>query len=122
MTDTRRYGIIEVRRLNAETYWLTINGQMWSEVEWSRSRQAWCVQDAAGQCLTHVEHIVGQDRDVQTAIRLAKRMIVDGRMPAPEEAHRQLQERQERDRLGEPWTPLQERVVIEAKGKQGSKT
>jgi hypothetical protein len=63
-----------------------IEGQMWSEVEWSASRQAWCIQDAAGQCLTHVEHIVGQDRDAETAIRLAKRMIVDGRTPAPEEA------------------------------------
>jgi hypothetical protein len=85
MTDRRRYGVIEVRRLNAETYHLTIGGEMWSEVEWSRSRQAWCIQDAAGQCLAHVEHIVGADRDVRAAIRLAKRMIVDGRMPAPDE-------------------------------------
>jgi len=30
MTDRRRYGVIEVRRLNAETYHLTINGEMWS--------------------------------------------------------------------------------------------
>jgi hypothetical protein len=89
MTDRRRYGVIEVRRINAETYHLTINGEMWSEVEWSRSRQAWCVQDAAGHCLTHTEHIVGQDRDVQSAIRLAKRMIVDGRMPSPEDARAQ---------------------------------
>src|SRR5262245_48773219 len=79
MTDKRRYGVIEVRRINAETYHLTINAQMWSEVEWSRSRQRWCIQDAAGHCLAHVEHIVGQDRDVQAAIRLAKKMIVDGR-------------------------------------------
>jgi hypothetical protein len=55
-------------------------------------------QDAAGQCLTHVEHIIGQDRDVQTAIRLAKRMIVDGRMSTPEEAQQQLRQRQERNR------------------------
>jgi hypothetical protein len=86
MTDIRRYGVIEVRRINAETYHLTIAGELWSEVEWSASRQMWCVQDAAGHCLTHAEHIVGQDRDPQTAIRLAKRMIVDGRMPTPEEA------------------------------------
>ena len=79
--DRRRYGVIEVRRRNAETYHLTIDGQMWSEVEWSHDRQAWCVQGAAGRCLAHVEHIVGQDGDLQTAIRLAKRMIVDGRMP-----------------------------------------
>ena len=35
MTDQRRYGVIEVRRINADTYHLTINGEMWSEVEWS---------------------------------------------------------------------------------------
>src|SRR5215471_8781314 len=86
MADRRRYGVIEVRRINASTYHLTIGGQMWSEVEWSPSRRAWCIQDAAGHCLSHVGHIVGQDRDVQTAIRLAKRMILDGRMPTPEQA------------------------------------
>jgi hypothetical protein len=88
--DKRRYGVIEVRRCNAETYHLMIDGQMWSEVEWSHGRQAWCIQDAAGHCLAHVEHIVGQDRDVETAIRLAKRMIVDGSMPTPEEAQETL--------------------------------
>ena len=67
-----------------------IDGQMWSEVEWSHDRQAWCVQDAAGHCLAHVEHIVGENRDVQTAIRLAKRMIVDGSMPTPEGAQEKL--------------------------------
>jgi hypothetical protein len=100
-SDKRRYGVIEVRRINAETYHLTIGGRLWSEVEWSRSRRAWCVQDAAGHCLTHVEHIVGQDRDPQAAIRLAKRMIVDGRMPAPEDALRQLKAERERAKLGE---------------------
>src|SRR5262249_35590752 len=93
MIDRRRYGVIEVRRINAETYHLTIANRLWSEVEWSRSRRAWCVQDAAGHCLTHVESIVGQDRDPQAAIRLAKRMIVDGRMPSPEQALHQLQQR-----------------------------
>jgi hypothetical protein len=86
VTDKRRYGVIEVRRRNAETYHLVIDGQMWSEVEWSHDRQAWCVQDAAGHCLAHIEHIVGENRDVETGIRLAKRIIVDGRMPTPEEA------------------------------------
>src|SRR5262245_66328082 len=104
MTDRRRYGVIEVRRINAETYHLTVNGEMWSEVEWSRSRQRWCIQDAAGHCLAHVEHIIGQDRDVQTAIRLAKRMILDGRMPSPEEARAQLNAEQEQKYLGEPFT------------------
>lgn len=67
-------------------------------------------------------------------IRLAKRMIVDGRMPTPEEARRQLQQRRLRenrkpktasqkasvpesknkqpDYLGEPWVPLKDRAVI----------
>lgn len=104
--------LIEVRRINAETYHLTINRQLWSEVEWSRSRRAWCIQDAAGRCLTHVEHIVGQNVDVQTAIRLAKKMIVDGSMPTPEEALAQLEREQERERLGEPFVidPLPERT------------
>jgi hypothetical protein len=109
--DRRRFGVIEVHRINAETYHLMIDGQMWSEIEWSRDRQAWCVQDAAGHCLTHVEHIVGQDRDPQAAIRLAKRMIVDGRMPAPEEARAQLEQEREHEHLGEPFAidPLPER-------------
>jgi hypothetical protein len=94
MSDKRRFGVIEVRRINGETYHLTIDGVVWSEVEWSPSRRMWCIQDAAGQCLTHVESIVGEDRDMQTAIRLAKRMIIDGRMPTPEEARREREERQ----------------------------
>jgi hypothetical protein len=102
MTDRRRYGLITTHRINANTYHLTINGRLWSEVEWSPSRRAWCVQDAAGHCLTHVESIVGQDRDAQTAIRLAKRMIVDGRMPTPEEAEAQLRARESSADLGEP--------------------
>jgi hypothetical protein len=112
VNDPRRYGVIEVRRLNADTYHLTIDGELWSEGEWSSSRQQWCVQDAAGQCLSHVDHIVGQDRDVQTAIRLARRMIVTGAMPTPEEAHQQLKQRLERDGLGEPWVPLKDRAPV----------
>jgi len=114
MTDIRRYGVIETRRINAITYHLTINGELWSEIEWSATRQAWCVQDAAGRCLTHIEHIVDQNVDVQTAIRLAKRMIVDGRMPTPEEAKAQLEREQERKRLGEPFVidPLPEKMPL----------
>jgi hypothetical protein len=103
-SDKRRYRVIETRRVNHETYHLTIDGVLWSEVEWSRTRGMWCVQDAAGQCLTHVEHIVGQDRDPDAALRLARRMIVDGRMPAPEDALAALQAKQDRARLGEPIT------------------
>jgi hypothetical protein len=38
MTDLRRYGVIEVYRRGAGIYDLTINGQLWSEVEWSPCR------------------------------------------------------------------------------------
>jgi hypothetical protein len=93
MTDRRRYGVIEVRRINDWTYHLTIGGRVWSEVEWSRSRRAWCIQDAAGHCLAHVESIHGQDRDPLAAIRLAKRMIIDGSLPSPEQALHQLRQR-----------------------------
>jgi hypothetical protein len=103
MTDRRRYGVIETHRSGPGVYHLTINGQMLSEVEWSPERRAWCIQDAAGHCLTHVESIVGQDRDPQAAIRLAKKMIISGEMPSPEEAERQLRERQEGARLGAPF-------------------
>jgi hypothetical protein len=109
-TDKRRYGVIEVWRRGTEAYHLMIDGELWAEVEWSALRGAWCVQDAAGHCLTHVEHIVGQDRDPAAAIRLAKRMIVDGRMPTPEQAAQQLEQERERKRLGEPFVidPLPE--------------
>jgi hypothetical protein len=100
-TDKRRYKLITVRRVNDITYHLTIGGVMWSEVEWSQERRAWCVQDAAGMCLTHVESIVGQNPDPQEAIRLAKKMIVDGRMPTPEEAYAQRAEREKSKALGE---------------------
>jgi hypothetical protein len=119
MTDRRRYGVVEVQRINAQTYHLIIGGVMWSEVEWSSTRKAWCIQDAAGHCLAHTKSIVGQDRDPQAAIRTAKRMILDGRMPTPEEAHRRQQERQQRELLrramGQPWVMLEDRVPANAR-------
>jgi hypothetical protein len=104
--------VIEVRSRGAGCYHLTINGQLWSEVEWSASWKIWCVQTAAGHCLAHVEHIIGQDRDAGAAIRLAKRMIVDGRMPTPEQAQAQLEHKD----LGEPFVmPTTERLAIKTK-------
>jgi hypothetical protein len=96
MTDTRRYGVIETVTVNSSTYWLMIDDVMWAEVEWSPKRRAWCIQDAAGHCLAHVEHIVGQSPDVGKALRLAKRMIASGEMPSPEEAHAQLEQERAR--------------------------
>jgi hypothetical protein len=113
--DKRRYGLICTVQRSPTVYRLTIDGELWSEVEWSPSRQMWCIQDAAGHCLTHVEHIVGQDRDVQTAIRLARH--VDGRMPTPEEARARLEAKlgnpkPEHRHLGEPFVMVPEPVQI----------
>jgi hypothetical protein len=95
-TDRRRYGVIETRfRQHGQVaiYTLSVAGQIWAQVEWSRSRNAWCVQDASGRCLAHCDAIYGQDVDAQTAVALARRMIVDGRMPSPEEARERLAKR-----------------------------
>jgi hypothetical protein len=94
--DPRRYGVIKVRFHPGPPtlYRLTIGGQLWAAVEWSPARRAWCVEDAAGRCLAHCEHVHGEHIDQQTAVELAKAMIRDGRVPTPEEAERQLQERQ----------------------------
>jgi hypothetical protein len=94
--DLRRHGVIEVRYRPGPPaiYRLTIGGELWAAVEWSPSRQRWCVEDAAGRCLAHVEHIHAEDVDRETAIRLAKRMIRDGRIPTPEEAEQRWRRRE----------------------------
>jgi hypothetical protein len=115
-TDGRRYGVIETRfRQHGKIamYNLTINRQLWACVEWSPSRKAWCVQDASGRCLAHCDAIHGENVDAATAVALAKRMIRDGRVPTPEDAQQQLEERLQRDRLGEPWELLQDREKVE---------
>ena len=43
-------------------------------------------------------------------------MILDGRMPTPEDAAQQLEERLARDRLGEPWDLLPEPIPANIKG------
>jgi hypothetical protein len=115
-TDKRRYYPIEVSKINDRTFHLTIGGVMWSEVEWSPSRRAWCIQDSQGHCLLHCEHIVGQDIDQRTAIATAKAMVRDGRMPSPEEARaaadiRSAQE-PESEVLGEPMEVLEDAVAV----------
>jgi hypothetical protein len=71
---------------------------MWAAVEWSPTRKRWCIEDAAGRCLAHVEHQHGEHQDKDAAIALAKDMIRDGRMPSPEDAERTWQERQDQHR------------------------
>jgi hypothetical protein len=70
------------------------------------------IQDGSGRCLAHCDAIHGQDIDAQTAVKLAKRMIRDGTLPCPEDAHEQLDERLRRDRLGEPMELLAPREPI----------
>jgi len=53
-----------------------------------------------------------KDIDAESAVRLAKAMILDGRMPNPEDAHQQLEERLRRDRLGEPMEILQDEESV----------
>ena len=113
--DRRRFGVIETsyRQVGKlAMYNLTINGKLWACVEWSPSRRGWCIQDGSGRCLAHCDAIHGQDIDAQTAVKLAKAMIRDGRMPCPEDAHEQLEERLRRDRLGEPMPPLGEPMEL----------
>jgi hypothetical protein len=110
-TDRRRLGVIETRYRTVgklAMYDLTINGRLWACVEWSPSRRGWCIQDGSGRCLAHCDAVHGQDIDAQTAVKLAKAMIRDGRIPCPEDAHEQLAERLRRDRLGEPMQPIQQ--------------
>jgi hypothetical protein len=93
--DPRRFGVVEVRSQSRSVYRLTIAGQLWASVEWSPSRRQWCIEDGVNRCLLHVDHIHGEDPDPQAAIRLAKRMIRDGRMPTPEEAGEALRRERE---------------------------
>jgi hypothetical protein len=91
-SDPRRQLPIVVRRENEHLYRLTVASMLWASVEWSGSRGAWCVEDSRNRCLAHVEGILGDRGSLNAAIRLAKEMIRDGRMPTPEEVKRQLEE------------------------------
>jgi hypothetical protein len=90
------------RQLPIEIMWsaglvgrITVGGEYWGEVEWSERRQAWCIEDVTGACLTHASGIHGKAASKEGAVALAREMIIDGRMPSPEQAH-------EAWRAGEP--------------------
>jgi hypothetical protein len=36
---------------------IKIDGELWAAVEWSEKHQRWCIEDAAGKCLTHPDCI-----------------------------------------------------------------
>ena len=88
-------GDIHTHRESHAIYRLTIDGILGASVEWSPRRNAWCIEDGVGRCLMHVEHVHGQEAGREETIRLARRMIRDGRMPTPEEANAALRQRRE---------------------------
>jgi hypothetical protein len=105
--DRRRELPIRVHRVSGRIYQLIIDAalvgnlkgrrqdQVWAAVEWSEGKRRWCIEDAAGRCLAHIEHQHGQHKDHIAAIALAKAMIRDGRMPTPEEAEQAWREREQ---------------------------
>jgi hypothetical protein len=83
----------DTRQKPAEVNWhgnigyITIDGRLWGEVEWSKKRKVWCIQDAQGKCLSHTDHIhATTEGDKAAAVALALAMIRDGRMPDPRAA------------------------------------
>jgi hypothetical protein len=77
---------------------LLVDGESWGAVEWSEKRQAWCIEDAEGRCLSHHAHVHGEHKDKAGAVALAEAMIRDGRMPTPEQATEARKERLKLDR------------------------
>jgi hypothetical protein len=65
---------------------LYVGSEFWGAIEWSEQRQAWCVEDAEGACLSHVRSIRGQASSKAKAVTLAREMIRDGRLPTPQQA------------------------------------
>jgi hypothetical protein len=72
---------------------VALDGRHWASVEWSEKRQRWCIEDCEGRCLKHVASIRGQAASRDEAIALAEAMIRDGRMPSPERARAEADER-----------------------------
>jgi hypothetical protein len=72
---------------------VTVDGEHWASVEWSEKREQWCIEDVEGRCLRHSASIHGKAASKEEAVALAEVMIRDGRMPDPETARSQAQER-----------------------------
>ena len=70
-----------------------IAGEYWAAVEWSEKRQLWCIEDAEGKCLAHAASTHGTATSKAAAVELAKQMILDGRMPSPQDARTVTEER-----------------------------
>jgi hypothetical protein len=72
---------------------VSLDGEHWASVEWSEKRQAWCIEDCEGRCLAHVDSIRATAESRWHAEALAEAMILDGRMPTPEQAKAEADER-----------------------------
>jgi hypothetical protein len=107
-SDPRRRGEIKIVGITSSKYDLYIDNVLWSEVEWSHNRYAWCIQDCCGYCLNHIEHIHAivpndgvPDRKINdprqfnpsTALETAKQMIRNGSLPSPEDARKAFKDR-----------------------------
>lgn len=97
IADPRRQQPIKIR-WNGMVGELVIDGELWSEVEYSEKHRKWCIQDAEGECLAHKEHIHAFEDDKAAAVALAEAMIRDGRLPSPQDAKTARKERLKRDR------------------------
>jgi hypothetical protein len=96
---------------------LWIDDVQWAAVEWSEKRQAWCIEDSEGRCLSHKSHIHGQDAAKEAAVALAKAMIRDGTMPSPEQAKKARKDRLAKDRARRANTPSGKRRLAEREEK-----
>ena len=82
--DPRRDRPITVEQPWRGLYRLKIDDVLWATVEWSRGRNAWCIEDSCNRCLSHEPDIIGQESSAMRAIATAKWMIRSGDMPGPE--------------------------------------
>jgi hypothetical protein len=57
--DPRRQRDITVSQEHQGLYRLSIDGELWSSVEFSPKHNAWCIEDACNKCLGHVAGIHG---------------------------------------------------------------
>ena len=101
--DPRRQKPVTLSWRSGEVCRLYIDDELWGAVEWSEKRQAWCIEDAQGRCLSHKSHVHGSAVAKNEAVALAQAMIADGRMPTPEQAKQTRKARLEarRDRPAE---------------------
>jgi hypothetical protein len=87
-----------VHQEDEHLYRLTIDGTLWSSVEYSHGRNAWCIEDCRNKCLMHIDGIHGEAPKASVAIGTAKAMIRDGRMPDPETVQARLRDPNRRRR------------------------